>query len=132
MSERLLLYSAPQSCDPSSTLISSVLMTKLSPSFTRRPVNTAPTFRVCPASRGSLFDPLNRKAALRDITFKFGSCERLLMMLSVKPSDRYSAFGSLLSFTKGRMATEVIARDDERKKIPPINTASTTGTQYAT
>ncbi len=108
MSARLLLYSSPQSCEPSATLISSVLMTRRSSRFTKRPVNTAPTFRFRPVSSGSCSDPLNRNAALRDITLSSGNCERLLMMLSVIPSDRYSAFGSLLSFTKEESATEFI------------------------
>src|ERR1041385_1641904 len=114
MSATLLLSSAPQSGDPSATLISSVLITTLSSSLTRRPVSTAPTFRLRPASSGSWFGPLNRNAALRDITVRFGSCERLLMMLSVRPSDRYSAFGSLLSFTNGKIATELIGGGDDQ------------------
>src|SRR5829696_3625190 len=92
------------------------------------PVSTAPTFKLRPASSGSRFDPLKRNAALRDITFRLGNCERLLMMLSVMPSDKYSAFGSLLSFTKGRMATEFIVEDDDANIIAPItitNNAST-------
>src|SRR6185295_16717306 len=131
MSARLLLYSAPQSCEPSSTLISSVLITRRSSSLTRRPVRTAPTFRLRPASTGSRFVPLKRNAALRDITFRFGSRDRLLMMLSVKPSDKYSAFGSLLSLTKGSIATELIGARDPgpttRKIIKP-NVAITPAT----
>src|ERR1044071_4639104 len=132
MSARLLLYSAPQSCEPSSTLISSVLITRRSSSLTSRPVRTAPTFRLRPASTGSRFVPLKRKAALRDITFRFGSRERLLMMLSVKPSDRYSALGSLLSLTNGRIATELIGGDDFKKKTAATmaNTASTPTAPY--
>src|SRR6185369_5691780 len=123
MSARLLLYSAPQSCEPSSTLISSVLITRRSSSLTSRPVRTAPTFRFRPASTGSRFVPLKRNAALRDITFRFGNRDRVLIMLSVKPSDKYSAFGSLLSLTNGSIATELIgARDPgptRRKIIKP-------------
>src|ERR1044071_2848262 len=127
MSARLLLYSAPQSCEPSSTCISSVWITRRSSSLTSRPVRTAPTFSLRPASTGSRFVPLNRKTALRDITFRFGSRERLLMMLSVKPSDRYSAFGSLVSLTNGRIATELIGRGaDLLKKSTPPPTARTT------
>src|ERR1700741_4580108 len=130
MSARLLLSSAPQSCEPSSTLINSVLITSRSSSLTSRPVRTAPTFRLRPASTGSTFALLKRKAALRDITFRFGSRERLLMMLSVKPSDKYSAFGSLLSLTNGRIATELIGRDAEFKKNAAI-TANTTSSPTA-
>src|SRR6185437_5708455 len=114
----------PQSCDPSATLISSVLITKFSSTFTSRPVSTAPTFKLRPASSGSWFGPLNRNAALRDITFRFGSCDRLLMMLSVRPSDRYSAFGSLLSFTNGKIGTELIVRDDDLVKKSTAPTAA--------
>src|ERR1041385_8502349 len=128
MSATLLLSSAPQSGDPSATLISSVLITTLSSSFTRRPVNTAPTFKLRPASSGSKFGPLNRNAALRDITLRFGNCERLLMMLSVMPSERYSAFGSLLSFTNGRIATELIDGDDEANRIAATTTSNTPST----
>src|ERR1043165_684343 len=128
MSARLLLYSAPQSCEPSSTLISSVLITRRSSSLTSRPVRTAPTFSFRPASTGSRFVPLKRKTALRDITFRFGRRDRLLMMLSVKPSDRYSAFGSLLSFTNGRIATELIGVDGKRSaRIKPNKAKAATG-----
>src|ERR1044072_5075704 len=128
MSARLLLYSAPQSCEPSSTLISSVLITRRSSSLTSRPVRTAPTFSLRPASTGSRFVPLKRKTALRDITFRFGSRERLLMILSVKPSDRYSAFGSLVSLTNGRIATELIGVHGKRSaRIKPNNANTATG-----
>src|ERR1041385_8580143 len=125
MSARLLLYSSPQSCDPSDTLISSVLITKRSSSLSKRPVSTAPTFKLRPASTGSRLDPLKRNTALRDITVRFGNCERLLMMLSVMPSDRYSAFGSLLSFANGRIATELIDGDDEANRIAATTTSNT-------
>src|SRR6185312_6622242 len=59
---------------------------------------------------------------------RFGSCERLLMMLSVRPSDRYSAFGSLLSFTNGRIATEVIGRRELLMKSTAPTTARITNT----
>src|SRR6185436_16214547 len=107
MSARLVLYSDPQSCDPSVTLISSVFTRNRSPTFTKRPLRTAPTPKLRPASCGSLL-PLNRNAALRDITRRLGNCERLLMMLSVRPSERYSAPGSPLSLTNGSTATELI------------------------
>ena len=128
MSARLLLYSAPQSCDPSATLISSVLITNRSSRLTSRPIRTAPTFRLRPASTGSRFDPLKRNAALRDMTRRLGNCERLLMMLSVMPSDRYSASGSLLSFTNGRMATEFIAGDGDKNIIAPATITSNAST----
>src|ERR1044071_4238625 len=131
MSARLLLYSSPQSCDPSDTLISSVLITKRSSSLSRRPVSTAPTFKLRPASTGSRLEPLKRNTALRDITLRFGNCERVLMMLSVMPSDRYSAFGSLLSFTNGRMATEFIAGDDDANIITPTTTTNNASTPAA-
>src|ERR1041384_79515 len=129
MSARLLLYSAPQSCEPSSTLISSVLITSRSSSLTSRPVRTAPTFSLRPTSTGSRFVPLKRKTALRDITFRFGSRERLLMMLSVKPSDRYSAFGSLLSLTNGKIAMELIGVHSTKRsaRIKPNNANTATG-----
>ena len=94
---------------PSATLISSALITKRSFSLTKRPVSTAPTLRFRPASTGSIFEFLNLNAALRDITLRSGTWERLLIMLSVMPSERYSTFGSLLSLTNGSTATELIA-----------------------
>ena len=39
-----------------------------------------------------------RKAVFRDMTFRFGNCERLFIRLSATPSERYSIFGSPLAF----------------------------------
>ena len=52
----------------------------------------------------------------RDITFRFGNCDKLLMRLSVMPSLRYSAFGSPLAFTNGSTATESIVSPPLRWK----------------
>ena len=46
---------------------------------------------------------------LRAITRSLGKCERLLMMLSVIPSLRYSVFGSELTLNRGRIAIESMA-----------------------
>jgi hypothetical protein len=37
------------------------------------------------------------------------TCDRLLMRLSVMPSERYSVSGSALALTKGKTATESMA-----------------------
>src|ERR1700738_5643451 len=49
------------------------------------------------------------------MTRSLGSWERLLMMLSVIPSERYSAFGSALALMKGRIASEFIALRDRKR-----------------
>src|SRR3954471_575032 len=57
------------------------------------------------------------------MTFKFGSCERLLMRLSVNPSERYSAPASPPTLTKGSTATELISgagRMKYQKEKPAI------------
>ena len=46
---------------------------------------------------------------LRAMTFKFGSCVRLLIMASVRPSEIHSAFASLLWFMNGITAIDSIA-----------------------
>jgi hypothetical protein len=50
------------------------------------------------------------------------------MMLSVKPSDRYSAFGSLLSLTNGKIATELIGPVHGKRsaRIKPDNANTAT------
>src|SRR5713101_2364188 len=53
------------------------------------------------------------------ITFKFGSRARLLLMLSVIPSDIYSASGSLLRISSGRTAIESIWPDFEILQYMP-------------
>jgi hypothetical protein len=43
------------------------------------------------------------------MTARLGSCERLLIRLSVMPSLRYSVLGSLLALTNGNTATDEIS-----------------------
>ena len=45
---------------------------------------------------------------LRAITFTLGSCESVPIKLSVKPSLKYSLFGSAVALTNGRTAIELI------------------------
>src|ERR1044071_17568 len=49
------------------------------------------------------------------MTRRRGSCERLLMMLSVMPSLKYSAFLSALTLKSGRMAKESMALRERRR-----------------
>jgi hypothetical protein len=51
---------------------------------------------------------LYRKTELRDMTFRFGNCERLLMSPSVRPSERYSVSLLPAAFARGKTASESI------------------------
>src|SRR5260370_36880696 len=86
--------------------VSSALTTRESPRCVTRPVTTAETFRSTAAFSGSTSLALKRKTALRGRTARLGSCERLLMRLSVNPSLKYSLFGSAVTLAKGRTASE--------------------------
>src|ERR1700688_2178126 len=89
-------------------------------------MRTAPTLRAWPIWRGSSSFPLNLKTVLRAITFRSGSCESVLMRLSVKPSLRYSLFGSAVALTKGNTAMELtlwVSDFPRRKYIADAATA---------
>src|SRR5438034_11233903 len=67
------------------------------------------------------------------MTRRLESCERLLMMLSVKPSDKYSVSGSRLWLTNGKTAIESMATSVLRAcRYMPRPTAPRTTTMTAT
>src|SRR3982751_2442137 len=66
------------------------------------------------------------------MTFKFGSCERLLMRLSVNPSERYSVPASPPTLTKGSTATELISCTGRMKYQKEKPTTARTRAQRAT
>ena len=73
-----------------------------------RPIRTALTCSCCPIFWGSSSFPLKRKTVLRAITLRSGTCDSVLIRLSVRPSLRYSLFASVVAFTKGSTASESI------------------------
>ncbi len=64
--------------------------------------------------RGSTSRPLYRNTRLRGTTRSFGTCDRLLMTLSVMPSARYSAPGSVPLDANGSTARERVPRAGRR------------------
>src|ERR1700739_1319104 len=83
-------------------------MSSSSPRWVMRPMSTAPTCKVWPIWRGSSSLPLNLNTVLRARTLRFGSCESVLIRLSVRPSLRYSLPESAVALTKGSTAMDVI------------------------
>src|SRR5262249_6584367 len=77
---------------------------------------------------GSISLPLNMKAVVRAITFSRGADDRLLMMLSVMPSVRYSVSACGVEFVKGRTAIEVIegAFAPRQYHVPAARTTAAT------
>src|SRR5450631_1598734 len=94
-----------------------------------RPIKTTPTRSCCPIFWGSSSFPLNRKTVLRAITLRSGTCDRVPIRLSVRPSLRYSLFASAVAFTKGKTAMDsiflVLAADLEYSKYAAVATAAT-------
>src|SRR4030095_1332971 len=75
-----------------------------------------------PTSFGSISLPLYRKTEVRAFILMFGSSDKLLISVSVIPSERYSACGSPVSLTNGITATDLISFDAPvlgRQKYPP-------------
>src|ERR671931_304245 len=70
------------------------------------------------------------------MTLRFGSRERLVIRLSVRPAPRYSTFGSALIFLKGRTATESIVLSDQNERTSAVeirispNNARTAGRNH--
>ena len=60
-------------------------------------------------SSGSTSLPLYLKLEVRAMTFRPGSCERLFIRLSLRPSERYSISLSAVVFVNGNTAIESIA-----------------------
>src|SRR5580704_5111197 len=67
------------------------------------------------------------------MTLKLGSCDSVPIRLSVKPSLRYSLFGSPVALTKGRTAMELTVRfsDAWRTKYTPTAAATASSTTPA-
>ena len=82
---------SPQSCDSVDVSTSSAWMLSTSPCWTTRPVRMVRAFSASPTVAGSACRPLYRNTRLRGTTRRPVSCDRLLMMLSVMPSVRYSS-----------------------------------------
>ena len=82
----------PHSCEPSSTSTSSALTTNASPRWATRPVSTALHLEL--ATDGLRID-VERLCSGRPCSapslVRRGSCDRLLIRLSVNPSQRYSS-----------------------------------------
>src|SRR5579863_4372559 len=67
------------------------------------------------------------------MTLKLGSCESVPIRLSVKPSLRYSLFGSPVALTNGNTAMELTVRlsDAWRTKYTPTAAATASSTTPA-
>src|SRR5439155_16922387 len=97
-----------QSSIPSAALINSATIRTRSPCLRTVPSSNVATPNFSPIVLLSSFLSLKRNEELRPITFNSLICARAAINSSESPSEKYSSFGSPLSFNNGRTAIDLL------------------------